>query len=246
MKHTLFMAVLTAVGMFGAFTHGPFVGVAIYYLFAVLRPQFLWEWSLPVGVAWSQYVALAALASTAMAWAGMLETDDRPFWQHLSAAHVAVIAFFVWLLVSYAFAQDHEVAWPWLLEYLKIGLMFLVGITAIRHVNHLWILYVLATVAVCYIAWEINMVYFQFGYLTIYRRGYGGLDNNGAGLIMAMGVPLALAAWEGTRRWWRWAYLAMVVFLVHAVLMSYSRGAMVSLIHGLPRPTNHWIRASSR
>ena len=64
--------------------------------------------------------------------------------------------------------------------------------------------------------------------------GYGGLDNNGAGLMLAMGVPLCYFAWEGMRRWFRWAFLALIPVIIHAVLMSYSRGAMVSLIAGVP------------
>lgn len=234
MKHTLFMIVATAVGVAGAFTHGPFVAVAVYYLFAVLRPQFLWEWSLPAGIGWSQYVALAALVTTLLAALGMTRSDDKPLWHFGARAHLPVIAFFGWLSVSYVFAIDQATAWPWFLEYMKIMAMYLVAITAVRTRAHIWTLFIIATVAVCYIAYEINMVYVQFNYLTIWRRGYGGLDNNGAGLIMAMGVPMALAAWEGSTRWWRYVYLVMVVFLLHAVLMSYSRGAMLSLIVASP------------
>lgn len=233
-KQTLFMAGVTAIGVLGSFSHGPFIGVAVYYFFAVLRPQYLWEWSLPEGVAWSQYVAFAALVASAMALIGFIRQDDKGFLHYASLAHAPLIGFFLWLTVSYMGAIDQAVAWPWFLEYMKIALMFVVGMSAIRTISQVWCLYVVATIAICYIAWEMNMLYLQFGYLSIWRRGYGGLDNNGAGLIMAMGVPLALAAWEGTRKWYRWAYLAMVVFLIHAVLMSYSRGAMVALIAAAP------------
>jgi O-antigen ligase len=51
---------------------------------------------------------------------------------------------------------------------------------------------------------------------------------------MAMGVPLCLFAWEGETRRWRWLYLACVPALLHAVLMSFSRGAMLSLMVGAP------------
>ena len=70
--------------------------------------------------------------------------------------------------------------------------------------------------------------------MYIYKLGYGGLDNNGAALMLAMGVPLCYFAWEGIRRWFRWAFLAMIPLILHAVLMSYSRGAMVSLIASVP------------
>ncbi len=80
-----------------------------------------------------------------------------------------------------------------------------------------------------------NWIYFFNGHYTyLYRRGYCGLDNNGAGLMLAMGVPLCFFAWDGIRSWFRWAFLVMIPLLVHAVLTSYSRGAMVSLLAGLP------------
>jgi O-antigen ligase len=36
-------------------------------------------------------------------------------------------------------------------------------------------------------------------------------------------------AWEATRRWWRWGFLVVIPPLTHAILLSYSRGAMASL-----------------
>jgi probable O-glycosylation ligase (exosortase A-associated) len=70
--------------------------------------------------------------------------------------------------------------------------------------------------------------------LDIYHSGFGGLDNNGAGLMIAMGVPMAYFLWQVYRRWWRWIFLAVMVLMIHAVLMTYSRGAMVSLLICVP------------
>jgi probable O-glycosylation ligase (exosortase A-associated) len=70
--------------------------------------------------------------------------------------------------------------------------------------------------------------------MGIYQNGYGGLDNNGAGLMLAMGVPLCIYLYLGTRRWWRWGFAAFVPLLVHAVMMTYSRGAMLALILATP------------
>jgi probable O-glycosylation ligase (exosortase A-associated) len=70
------------------------------------------------------------------------------------------------------------------------------------------------------------------GYLYMYRRGYCGLDNNGAGLMLAMGVPMCFYAWEGMSSRFRWLFLAMIPPIMHGVFMSYSRGAMISMIPG--------------
>ena len=93
---------------------------------------------------------------------------------------------------------------------------------------------IIAALSLAYIAYEVNALYFGSGYLGISQNGYGGLDNNGAGLMLAMGVPLCLAVWDTLRSHWRWFFLALIPVLIHAVLMTYSRGAMVSLIGAAP------------
>ena len=60
-------------------------------------------------------------------------------------------------------------------------------------------MYIMITLAFCYIAVDVNHEYVSSGYLVIYKRGFAGLDNNGGGLMIAMSVPLAYFAWEATR-----------------------------------------------
>ncbi len=234
-KQTLFMIAATLVGTAGVLFVGPFAGVAVYYLFAVLRPQYLWKWALPMGVSWSQYVAAAALVGTVALLMGLLplNREEAPF-RRLSIVHKLCLAFGVWVCLTYFAAQNQEVAGFWLLEYAKLFLMFLVASIVIRRVAQVWVLYLVATLALAYIGYEVNSLYVFQRRMDIWHSGYGGLDNNGAGLMLAMGIPLAVYAWEGTRRWWRWGYAAAVPVLLHAVLMTYSRGAMLSLIVAAP------------
>jgi probable O-glycosylation ligase (exosortase A-associated) len=233
-KQTLFMGIVTLIGMIGSFTVEPFVGVAVYYLYAVLRPQYLWVWALPE-VSWSEWVAWTTIAGTAW-WLVSADTQGATNGTTIrfSFAHKAFFAFGVWICVSYVTAQNRDVAWQWLIEYLKIFLMFGVASLVISRVQQLWTIYVLSTIALIYIAYELNFLYFTATRTDIYRNGYGGLDNNGAGLMIAMGVPLAIHAWEASQKWWRWVFVAGVPLLIHAVLMSYSRGAMLSLLVAAP------------
>jgi probable O-glycosylation ligase (exosortase A-associated) len=248
-KQTLFMIVVSALGICGVFVLGPFTAIAVYYLFAVLRPQYLWQWALPQGVQWSQWVALAAILSTPALLIGMLPLggarDRFPGW---SRTHWLLLAFGVWVCLTYFTAQSREVAWPWFLEYLKIFAMFAVASLVVRNVRQVWVLYVLAALSLGYIAYEVNYVYLLQGRLDIYHSGYGGLDNNGAGLMLAMGVPLCIYAWDALNRWWRWVFALAVPLLLHAVLMTYSRGAMVSLIVASPlfvlRSRRRWQAAA--
>jgi probable O-glycosylation ligase (exosortase A-associated) len=67
------------------------------------------------------------------------------------------------------------------------------------------------------------------------------MDNNGAGLMIAMGVPVCWFCFEGFHKWWRWIFVLFIPALIHAVLMTYSRGAMLSLIVAVP-----WVILRSR
>jgi probable O-glycosylation ligase (exosortase A-associated) len=234
MKQLAFMILALIIGAGGSFVVHPYLGVLVYYLFAVLRPQFIWEWSLPPNFAWSYYVAIAAMIST-LAWkVGIFSfEDDRDV--RNTYCHLSLLLFATWMVVCYFTARNQEVAYPVFLEYIKIFVMFVVARYALTTVRHAWALYMTVTLALCYIAYELNELYFNHGkYLLVYQRGYGGLDNNGAALMLAMGVPLCLYAWDNLRHWIRWFFLFMILFILHAVLTSYSRGAMLSLLLSVP------------
>ncbi|CAN5894938.1 hypothetical protein BH23PLA1_BH23PLA1_37460 [soil metagenome] len=234
MKQLLFMITLTLVGTVGCLVR-PFYGVAIYYLFAVLRPQFLWLWSLPSDIQWSRFVALASLGAVLIFGSGARpDAATGPTAIKLGRAHRLFALNFLWLCVAYFTAYDRDYAFPYFNEYIKIFVMLGVATVAARMVIDLWALLIIAAASLAYIAYEVNSLYFNSGYLGIYRNGYGGLDNNGAGLMLAMGVPLCLAVWDTLRSHWRWFFLAMIPVLIHAVLMTYSRGAMLSLLVAVP------------
>jgi probable O-glycosylation ligase (exosortase A-associated) len=246
MKQLLFMIAMEVIGTVGILVEGPFIAVAVYYLFAVGRPQYLWAWSLPRGIQWSNYPAGAAIVGVVAQYFGFIvprSSGHEPF-LGFSRNHAAFLAFALWVCLTYFTALSQSAAWPWLLEYLTIFIMFFVSITVIRSVEQAWILYLTTTIPLLYIAYHINSLYFFDGRMDIYHSGLGGLDNNGAGLTMAMSAPLAIGAWEATKSWWRWGFILSIPLVLHAVLISYSRGAMVSLIAVVPilvfRSTRRW------
>jgi probable O-glycosylation ligase (exosortase A-associated) len=243
-KQLLFMIAATLLGTVGVYTLSPFCGVAVYYLYAVLRPQFIWEWSLPHEVAWSFYVAVPTIVAAVAIKMGVLRNGQRndgtPFTGAWSTAHWFLLAFAGWVVLTYVTAHSRDAAFPVFQEYLKIFIMFVVSAVLTRTTKQVWILFVVTATVLGYIAYEVNYLYWFYQYLGIYRNGYGGLDNNGAGLMLAMGVPLCYFTWEGMQfrrpwlRWVRWVYLALIPLLIHAVLCTYSRGAMVSMIGTVP------------
>ncbi|MFZ0931413.1 MAG: putative O-glycosylation ligase, exosortase A system-associated [Syntrophobacteraceae bacterium] len=228
MKQTLLMLALLLVGTVGSFVKGPFYGVAVYYLFAILRPQYLWQWASLPGIQWSFFVAIATIAASIF-WH---KTGSGKGW--LKPGSAAMLLFGIWVTLSYFFAIDSTVSYPPYIEYLKIFIMFFCSMRVISEFSQVRVLYLVGVISLGYIAYEVNFLYLVNGRLDIFHNGYGGLDNNGAGLMIAMGVPMAFFLWQGLTRWWRWFFLAMIPVMLHAVLMTYSRGAMVSLLAASP------------
>lgn len=228
MKQNILMLFFLFVGTVGSFVRGPFYGILIYYLFAVLRPQYLWKWALTLDIRWSYYVALAALGALLLT-----KPSAKPA-NYSKYGNTAIIFFAIWITISYVFAINRDVASITYNEYVKIFLMFFVSTIVLREFYQIELLYIIALASLGYIAIELNSLYFFSGRLDIYHLGYGGLDNNGAGLMIAMGVPMAYFLWDGSNKWWRWIPVALIPFIIHAVLMSYSRGAMISLLVSSP------------
>jgi probable O-glycosylation ligase (exosortase A-associated) len=233
MKQLIFMVILTLAGTIGA-VFRPFWGVAVYYLFATLRPQFLWEWVLPKEVQWSRYVSLGTIGVTFAALLGiipMVPPGIERIRRRFGRSQILIISFALWTVFTYVTARDQDAAFFYFNEYLKIFVMMIVAMILIHTVDQLYWLTVQSALALGYIAFEVNDLYFRNGgYLGIYHNGYGGMDNNGAGLMLAMGLPVCILLWDQIRGRWRWFVLASAPVIMHAVLMTYSRGAMLSLV----------------
>lgn len=237
MKQTLFMVALTLLGSFGAFVHGPFLGFAVYILYAVLRPQFIWIWALPAAVPWSLLVALATMAAVAVVGPRVPRPVPGrlpPAPLGLNRAHVLFFLFGLWVCVAYVAGVESPDGAAYMELYLKIFVMYWVGWAVVRTASQVWALVLIYALSLAYISYEINFLYFTTGAVKVARDGYGGADNNGAGMLLAMGVPLCAFAWEAYRGWYRWLFALMIPVILHAVLMTYSRGAMVALVLASP------------
>lgn len=230
MKQLFYMIGMLGLGTIGALAYGPFWSAFVYYHFAVLRPQFLWEWSLPDGIAWSFYVAIAAIG---FALFEVGQTTERG--REWGAIHGALLAFFGWITLSTLNAMNQQVAYEWYVLNFKIFLMVFVASVLIVNRRQVWWLFLMTAASLGYIAYEFNFKYLVDGMMTIRTHGFAEYDNNGAGIILAMGVPICWFAWEGAAgKWWRWIYAALIPVILHAVLMSFSRGAMLALVVATP------------
>ncbi len=202
----------------------PFWAVLMYYGLAVLRPQYIWQWSLPKGIRWSLYAALVAIGITILKHKLLSRKKLEPIFMPL----LFIFAFF--LAGSYYGALDKEVAGKAGWEYAKILIMLVIAsytVTELRHVRYLaWMIFI----CLAYVSFEMNDLYLFHGNLFIYHHGFGGFDNNGAALMLAMGIPFGFFFFFAERRWWRWIYLFSTIPMIHAVMCSFSRGGMLSAL----------------
>lgn len=235
----VFLVLLTSGGTIGALIRGPFLPLLVYYFFGVFRPQFLWEWELVnyPSMPWSFILALAIII-TYLPWVfgvvGPLNDPLRRVFPAFIWPHRFMLLFGAWMTLSYLFANDQYAAWSVYWDFLKILLIYLVSTQVVRSVGQVWVTYMMVTASLAYIAVDVNHEYIRSSYLVLYKRGYAGLDNNGSGLMLAMGVPLLYFAWEFTKGWYRWGFLLVILPVVHAVVSSYSRGAMLALLLTTP------------
>lgn len=226
MKQFIFMILIMSLGTFGAFQH-VFWGLLLYYGLAVLRPQYLWAWALPEGWRWSLMAAGAVLLGAIINFPTLASRG------RLNAVAVTLIAYSLLVLLSILNAFDPGIAQEWGAEFGKIAIVAIIASIVVDSVWQIDLLGKMILVTTGYIAWEVNSLYVFQGRLDIYRYGYGGLDNNGAGLVVAMGIPFAyafgLSARHVVTRWGSW-FLGLL--MLHAMLMSYSRGAMLATLVG--------------
>jgi len=206
----------------------PFWAIFLYYSLAVLRPQAVWEWALSStavrDVRWS---LIAAIVSAAAIFLNLSSLRHRIVQKRFM---IIIVLFGACLGGSYYFAINHEVAGHYGWEYFKILIMLFMAcyvVTERWHVRYLgWMIFV----CLIYLVYEVNMLYVVRRRLDIYHTGFGGLDNNGAALLLGMVIPFCYCLFYAERRWWRWGFLLCIPPALHAVMLTYSRGAMLSVL----------------
>src|SRR5256885_14622740 len=113
MKGVLFVYVLTYGGGAAALRY-PYVGLLAYVCFAILRPEYLWEYSLPEGN-YSRILGIAML----IGWA--LQGFGNWNFGRAKLAVYSLLALLAWSVVSSAvIAENKNLAWGWVDVFFKI------------------------------------------------------------------------------------------------------------------------------
>jgi hypothetical protein len=200
----------------------PALGLLGYVFFAVLRPHFLFGFAGEIASI-SDWIGTAMLIGWALNGFGS--------WR-FGRARGVVIALFIfigWFVLSATQAINPSLAFASIVPLSKFMLPVVMGLTLLEDAASrrriLWAI----VLAQGYVGFEMNLEYLR-GF-NIAAEGFGGMDNNcfGAGLVATIGPAVALAI--ASRTWIeRIAASAAAALILHTILLTFSRGAMVGML----------------
>jgi O-antigen ligase len=224
-KQLIFMGAAVLFGLIGGFIE-PFYALVPYYVFSVLQPQYLWAWALGPDARWS-------LAAAGIALLAILVHGSRVLRNVRWNAVAALLGLYALLLaLSCLTAYDAAIAGQWFGVTIKVLLMAALTMVLTDSLTKLRVMVMVVACSLGYLAWHFNSLYLFEGRVDI-QRGLGAYDNNGLGGLLVMGLPFAYALGKNARHWAiKLAWALAGVFMVHGILLTYSRGAMVAAILG--------------
>jgi O-antigen ligase len=122
------------------------------------------------------------------------------------------------------------VAWEAIESLTKIVLPFVTGITLLDSTEKTKRLAWVMLLSQGYLAYELNLSYYQ-GFNQLQELGMCGMDNNSVAIGMVAGTALGFFLGLSVHGWWRKAVaFGCAGVMAHAVLFSFSRGGVLSLI----------------
>jgi O-antigen ligase len=202
MAGLLLVYLLAAFGALGSLWN-PVVGLSVYIGFAVLRPQYLWGWAGDLDRI-SYIVGVAMIAGWALHGFGSWRMGRG------KSVVIALVTFGLWSWLSAVQAINTQIASESVVSLLKILVPVLVGVSTVdserRARTLLWI--------------------------VVLAQGYVSLEmNNSLGISLVTTIGTAVALGLAARRWWeRVVAAAVTVLILHATLLTFSRGAFLGLI----------------
>lgn len=225
-------ALVGILALLGVFRH-PGWALFGYYVVAFLRPGEL-DWLLSTG-RFSLPLVAAALAGTGLyiLRTGWPKVRSDQMW--IAVAMLAHFWIATWWLKRSGANLDTVSLDAKLSIYTN---MFIVMFVATRVLNELrWVHQLLWGLAFCggFLAVWANYQYFRNGWYPITGPGphiglYGGIfaDRNDFGMFLAMSIILCWYMNVLSRRWWlKAAWMGCIPMIVHAILMTEGRGALL-------------------
>lgn len=200
----------------------PYYGLLIYVCFALIKPEITWFWAVPRGN-YSRIIALSLLAGWAIHGFGRFHFGKSKW------IVGSLFAYIVWATLSAAFSPDPQLGFDFVESQFKIVLPVVVGATLIKSYKQLLQLAWTIVLSMGFLAMELNQYYFQ-GNNVLERDGFVGMDNNSFAIGLVTAVGLAFFLGLGSKRLSsKLICLIIAALITHAVLFSFSRGAMLAL-----------------
>ena len=136
MKQLIFMVIVTLFGTVGV-VFRPFWGVAVYYLFAMLRPEFLWKWvplpECPVVALRRDRDHRRQLLPHRWASSPYVPPGVERIRRKFGRSQLLIALFASWIFVTYFTARNQDQAFDYFIEYIKIFAMMAVSMVLLCH-----------------------------------------------------------------------------------------------------------------
>ena len=139
------MSVLSTFGCAAALSE-PFWGLLLYYTFSVLRPQYMWQWSLPINVRWSLIAALSVMLGLALNFHKIINRIRTNTMSRLLCIYAALT------VLSMLAAYDPIKASQWGIEAFKVLTMALIAsitVRSLQQIRMLWLMILLVLGYIC-------------------------------------------------------------------------------------------------
>lgn len=219
----LILTYLLAYGGAAVALFNPFVGVCIYWIFDIVRPQYMFGWAGATG-SFSEAIAIGTIIGWALKGFGN--------WQ-FGRGRAIVLIFIAsggWGLLSALAAPDHDVALTFAREVAKRSTMFILAVTLADSRERLKALTWSIVGSAGYLGLEFNLRYLG-GFNEVNVLGYGGMDNNSLAIMLVTCLGPAIFMGLYVRPLWQKgiAY-ACAALIGHTVLLTFSRGGLLGLI----------------
>ncbi len=207
--------------------HSSLLGLAGFYVFVFLEPEWNWRWSIPAGSNFQKYIGAAVILGFLIS--GMRGNRFRG-WLGLS---VYSLMGFLGLAYVSSLQSINEAFSTYYLDI--IGKVILVAIICIRVVNDpkkAWMLLWVMVVSQGYNAFRINEQYFLDGYSLYAFRDWGFKGDNNLYSIFtvpSIGGAFALAI-HSTKNWQRALAGSILILQIHQLMLMQSRGTMIGAV----------------
>jgi putative inorganic carbon (hco3(-)) transporter len=201
----------------------PFIGVALWTWLSVMNPHRL-TWGFAYNYPFAQATAIVTLA-------GLLFAHKKikfPF----NGTTVTLIAFSVWMTVTYATAIHFGASYEMWSRVSKTLLMTLVALAAVRTEKQIQIFFWILVMSVTFFGIKGGVfAILTGGEYKVYGPPESHIeDNNAISVALVMMIPLLAYLYQhAPRRWIKPAMLTAILLSIASILASYSRGAFVAV-----------------